>query len=57
MTYFVFDKLGSDVFLRLFLFRLCDNRSLYDSERFTDTGADFDFELDTKIKIKKKIKN
>lgn len=47
LTYFVtFDKLGSDVFRRLSRFLLCDNRSLYDSDRLTDTGADFDFELE-----------
>lgn len=46
-THFVFDdKLGSDVFRRLLrLFLLCDNRSLYDSDRFTETGADLDFVL------------
>lgn len=50
-TYFVFDdKLGSDVFRRLFRLRLCDNRSLYDSDRFTDTGADFDFVLQKKTR-------
>lgn len=50
VTYFDFDvKLGSDVFRRFFrLFRVCDRRSLYDSERFTDTGADFDFALQIK---------
>lgn len=41
-TYIVFDdKLGSDVFLRLLLFLFCDNLSLNDSERLTETGADF----------------
>lgn len=40
------DKLGSDIFRRLFRwFRLWDSRSLYDSERFTDTGADLDLVL------------
>lgn len=42
MTYIVFDdKLGSDVFLRLLRFLFCDNLSLNDSERLTETGADF----------------
>lgn len=46
-TYLDFDdKLGSDIFRRLFRwFRLWERRSLYDSERFTDTGADLDFVL------------
>lgn len=45
-TYLVLDdKLGSDVLRRLFRWFRCDRRSLYDSERFTDTGADFDFVL------------
>lgn len=48
-THFVFDRLGSDVFRRLFRLRRCDNLSLYDSERFTDTGADLDFELELKF--------
>lgn len=39
------DKLGSDVFRRLLRWFRCDRRSLYDSERFTDTGADLDFVL------------
>lgn len=48
------DKLGSDIFRRLFRwFLLCDKRSLYDSERFTDTGADFDLVLEkTKMYIR-----
>lgn len=57
-TYLDFDdKLGSDIFRRLFRwFLLWDSRSLYDSERFTDTGADFDFVLQT-TKTKKEISN
>lgn len=34
-------RLGSDIFLLVFLFRiLICSRSLYDSDRFTDPGAD-----------------
>lgn len=46
-TYLDFDdKLGSDIFRRLFRWlRLCVKRSLYDSDRFTETGADLDFAL------------
>lgn len=46
-TYIVFDdKLGSDVFLRLLRFLFCDNLSLNDSERLTETGADFALTLE-----------
>lgn len=47
------DKLGSDVFRRLLRWFRCDRRSLYDSERFTDTGADFDFVLHEKENVNK----
>lgn len=43
-TYVVFVRLGSDVFRRVFLVFFCD-RSLYDSDRLTDTGADLDLTL------------
>lgn len=43
LTHLVLDKLGSDVFRR-FLERACVNVSLYDSERFTETGADFELQ-------------
>lgn len=57
-TYIVFDdKLGSDVFLRLLRFLFCDNLSLNDSERLTETGADFALTLDEpKTNYKKIIK-
>lgn len=42
-THLVLDKLGSEVFLR-FLERACVNVSLYDSDRFTETGADLELE-------------
>lgn len=46
-TYLDFDdKLGSDIFRRFLRWlRVCVKRSLYDSDRFTETGADFDFAL------------
>lgn len=57
-TYLDFDdKLGSDIFRRLFRWlRLCDKRSLYDSDRFTETGADFDLALCVWMTIKRQIK-